>query len=348
MISLKSYFNANNSEEAPLRRVIALLISRMGTSAVQCDLEEFEAFTTDIKRINVALVPDLTPDNLLVHAETAAEGLTAYNKRIGRLLESQRSEVTNIMGMLQDTVVNIAGENTRSGRRLQEITLELEQSGPMTDLRVLKGRLAECLTGLREEMSLQKAEAAVTMENLQVTIARGRESIVALGGNRPGSAERSRNNGIAIPGANLDTVTGLPCRDAALVAMQSAIGSGTRHYAVVMVINRVQMIKDRFGHKVGDHMIAGFKDEMAKQLPGPDQLFRWTGPAFVAILERADPIDVVRVEVRRILDTKIEVSYSGTGRSVLIPISAVWLALPIISVADTDKQIQAFTASQNS
>src|SRR5580658_2028537 len=191
MISLKSYFNAS-SEETPLRRVVALLISKMGSSAVRCDLEDFEAFTTDIKRISSALEPDLTPDNLLVHAEAAVEGLTAYNKRIARLLDSQRSEVANIMGMLQDTVVNIAGENTRSAKRLQEITLELEQSGPITDLRVLKGRLAECLTGLREEMSLQKAEAAVTIENLQVTIARGRESLVALAGNRPGSAERSR------------------------------------------------------------------------------------------------------------------------------------------------------------
>lgn len=347
MISLKSYFNAS-SEETPLRRVVALLISKMGSSAVRCDLEEFEAFTTDIRRISGALAPELTPDNLLVHAEAAAEGLTAYNKRIARLLDSQRGEVTHILGMLQNTVINIAGENTRSAKRLQEITSELEQSGPITDLRVLKGRLAECLTGLREEMSQQKAEAAVTIENLQVTIERGRDSIVALAENRLEQAERSRSNSLAIPGNAQDPITGLPCRDAALVAMQNSIGAGTRNYAVVMVINRVQMIKDRFGYKVSDHMIAGFKDEMAKQLSGSGQLFRWTGPAFVAILERAEPIAVVRAEVRRMLDAKIEVSYSGTGRSVLIPVSAVWLALPLISVADADMQIQAFTASQNS
>ncbi len=53
--------------------------------------------------------------------------------------------------MLQDTVISVAGEKYPGRKkRLREITLELEQSGALTDLRVLKGRLTECLKGLQE------------------------------------------------------------------------------------------------------------------------------------------------------------------------------------------------------
>jgi GGDEF domain-containing protein len=327
IISLMRYLNAN-SDQAPLRQIISLLIARMGASAVEGDAAECAAFRVDMKQIADGLDPDLPPGSLLIQAETALQALTIHNKRIESLLASQGNEVSHILGMLQDTVINIAGEHTRSAKRLREITVELEQSGAITDLRVLKGRLTECLKGLREETLQQKADAAATVQNLQMTIERGQSGAMAKPSNRS------------------DPVTGLLCRDDALIAMQAAIDGGARQYAVAMVVNRVQMINTRFGHEVGDRMLVGFKEHVEKQLAPAGQLFRWSGPALVAIIERPEPIGNVRVQVKRMLDSKIEVMYTGDGRSVLIPISAGWSALPLLSTADADKQIGAFIASQ--
>jgi GGDEF domain-containing protein len=327
LISLKRYLNASG-DEAPLRQIVSLLIARMGSTAVEGDAVECKAFRVEIRQIGDGLAPDLPPGNLMVLAEAAAQALAVYNKRIETLIGSQGNEVTHILGMLQDTVINIAGENTRSGQRLREITVELEQSGAITDLRVLKGRLTECLKGLREETLQQKADAAATVQKLQMTIERG----------QPRSTVKAASR--------LDPVTGLLCRDDALLAMQTAIDGGARQYAVAMVVNRVQMINVRFGHEVGDRMLVGFKEHVEKQLAPAGQLFRWAGPALVAIIERPEPIGTVRVQVKRMLDSKIEVMYTGDGRSVLIPISAGWSALPLTSTADASKQIEAFIASQ--
>jgi GGDEF domain-containing protein len=334
MISLKRYFNASGEEtsfaqvEASLRQTIALLINAMGSSAVDSDPAEFSDFRAEIKRIHDGLASDLPPASLLDLAEAATRTLSGYNKRIKALLVSQGSEVKHILNMVQATVINIAGENTRSGRRLQEIILELEQSGAVTDLRVLKGRLTDCLKDLREETLQQKTEAAGTMLKLQMTI------------------EQSRS-AIARAGSSLDPVTGLPGRDDALIAMQNAVDSGVRRYAVIMVVNRVQMVNARFGREVGDRMLIVFKEHIAKQLSACDRLFRWAGPAFMAILEREVPLGVVRLLVKRMMDAKIEVDYSGDGRSVLIPVSTVWSALPLTSASDADKQIQTFVATQS-
>jgi GGDEF domain-containing protein len=327
LISLKRYLDTD-SDRAPLRRIVSLLIAGLGSSAVEGDAAECAAFRGEIRQIGDGLDADLPPANLLIVAESALQALAVHNKRIQSLLADQRIEMTHILGMLQDTVISVAGENIRSGKRLREITLELEESGTLTDLRVLKGRLAECLKGLQEEAQQQKADAAVTMQKLQMTI------------------ERSQSGSVSRAPRRLDPVTGLPCRDDALIAIQAAIDGGARQYAIAMVVNRVQTINLRFGHEVGDRMLLGFKEHMEKQLAPPDQLFRWPGPALVAIIARPEPIGSVRVEVKRMLESKIEVDYSGEGRSVLIPVSAGWSALPLVSTADTDKQIVAFIASQ--
>ena len=334
MISLRRYLNAGADEssispaEASFREIVCLLISGIGSSAIEGEPAELSAFKADIKQISDGLAPNLPIEDYMDFATAATRALAAYNKRIEALLAVQASEVKHILGMLQDTVIDIAGENTRSGKRLQEITTELEKSGAITDLRVLKGRLTDCLKDLRAETQQQKADAAGIMEKLHLTIEKSRPP-VAPAGNTP------------------DPVTGLHGRDDALVAIQTAINSGVRQYAVVMVVNRLQMVNARFGPEVGGRMLIRFKEHVAKQLVSSDQLFHWAGPAFVAVIERNLPLGVVRLQAKRMMDAKIEVVYSGDGRSVLIPVSAVWSALQLTSAADADKQIQTFIATQS-
>src|SRR5580698_3064537 len=109
MISLMRYINSSR-QEGPFRQVISLLITKIGSSAVRCDLAEFGAFTSDIEGIRKRLAPDLEPSNLLVLAETAALALSSYNARIGLLLDSQRNEMQHILAMLRDTLVAVTGE----------------------------------------------------------------------------------------------------------------------------------------------------------------------------------------------------------------------------------------------
>jgi GGDEF domain-containing protein len=333
VISLKRYLGAGAGagagEQTAFREAISLLIAKMGSSAVRCDFTEFTAFKTNIAEISGGLAPELPPDNCKEFAEQAAIAITAYNKKITSLVSDQQHEVKDILTMMGDTVVSIGGESTRSGRRLQEITTELEESGPITDLRVLKGRLTECLSALQEEMRLQKAEAASTMEKLQTSIARGRAGVEAMSG------------------VHLDKATGLRCREDGIAAMATAADCGTPQYAVIMVINRLQMINARFGHDVGDRMLAGFREYVQSQLAEADRLFRWTGPALVAIVGRPAPVGKVRLEMKQFLEAKIEVTYTGEGRSVLLPISAAWSVLPLTSATEADKRIQTFIATQN-
>ncbi|MES1262702.1 MAG: hypothetical protein ABUS49_13295, partial [Acidobacteriota bacterium] len=78
----------------------------------------------------------------------------------------------------------------------------------------------------------------------------------------------------------------------------------------------------------------------------PDQLFRWTGPAMVAILERSQPLAAIRLMVKQLADVRTDIAFEFGDRSVHIPISANWAVFPLEGKAAAESQIHAFIASQ--
>jgi GGDEF domain-containing protein len=328
IVSIKRYLNMNGLEEAP-QQALPLVIEKLGECAVECDPEELRTFQSQMSEISDALIPDLPPKNMLVLAESAMQALEDYNKRIMKLIGRQGSDFQTIANMLQTSLVKIAGHNTESVQGLSRIGKELERAIGFKDLQSLKIHLGTCLEDLREEIDREKTASKALIERLQIEI------------------EGFRGPGVRLPQQKADAATGLPGYEECIAAIQEAIGRGTRHYAVVMVVNRVQPISARFGKEAGDWMLAQFSEYIGTQLTPADQLFRWTGPALVGILERPQALDQVRGIVRRMFDTPINKTYDVNGRSVFIPISAA-SSIQILATTPegTEKQIQKFIASQ--
>ncbi len=158
--------------------------------------------------------------------------------------------------------------------------------------------------------------------------------------------ERSAECGASMP--ETDAATGLPGKEAAEAAIFEGLKAGKRLYVATVVISRMQSINARFGYEVGDQVLLTCKESVEKQLSPGDQMFRWVGPAMVLLLERADTLDVVRAQLKRILDAKIEETYSLGTRAVMIPISMAWSSFKLVSqVAIAVRQIQTFIASQS-
>lgn len=161
----------------------------------------------------------------------------------------------------------------------------------------------------------------------------------------------TRERALAIVQAqDADPVTGLPKQKAAEIALQELAGRPGKHFVVTAVVNRLQPINARFGHEVGDQVLQTFKGSFEKQLTPNDRLFRWTGPALVAILDRGDTLEQVRTEVRKMLDAPTgNKMFDVGGRQVLIPVTAAWSVFMLIPPFTTAaRQIQTFIAAQGS
>jgi GGDEF domain-containing protein len=327
MISIKRYLNSGN-EEAVLWQVVCLLIEKIGSQAVQGERCEYDAFVANVQRIRSSITSDLNSEGLLLTAGSVVQAMTDYNQRVYRFIRRQGSEIQTIVSMLSETVVKMSGGNTRFAQNFQEIGDGMERAAALEDLNGLKLRLRDCLQEFRDEALKQKAEMEGVINALQQQLERERESVEV--------------------DPEIDPATGLPRQNAAEAVMHNSLKTGARYYVVTQVVNRMQSINARFGYHVGDQVLRTCRNKVEEQLQPGDQMFRWAGPALVLLLERAESLESVRSQMKRILDAKIEETYDLGSRSVMIPITMAWSAFKLISpVSIAVRQIQTFIASQS-
>ena len=332
MLSLKSFLSASECEVA-LRKVVSLLIEKIGSSAARTDGAEHADFCLEMNDLRDRLVAEVSSENLLIMAGSAVQTMENYNAGVSALIRKQATELQSVIAMVTETALKIGGESTRSAQRLQEIGNHFEKAGSLDDLKALKSHLGECLSSFREEVERQKRESDSAIQSLQRQVGRSGAEIPVTSG--------------LIPGDTPDPATGLPSKPSALQAMQTAAESGMRLYVVAMVVKGVQSVNTRFGFEVGDRMLRTFKDNLERHLSRKDKLFRWEGPTIVALMDRAEPVGQVRTQVRRILDGRLEQNFTVDGRSVLIPIHADFLIFPLMPpMAQAVRQIQKFVGGQ--
>jgi len=78
-------------------------------------------------------------------------------------------------------------------------------------------------------------------------------------------------------------------------------------------------------------------------------LFRWTGPAFVGLLDRGDDSDKVQADIERIASFKLEAAVQIGNRSILLPVNCASVLVPLAeasTLADVTARLDAFTSER--
>jgi GGDEF domain-containing protein len=328
IISIRKYLQGSNARfgEETLRRGLCLLLEGIALHAVEADRVDYDAFQTEMGNLSGRLAGETpTPDILLV-VGLGLKALENYNRRAASFLRFQASELQSMVSMLTQTVSLIANGQERSVQRLQEIEKQIEKASVAEDIRTLKVRLADCLVSLRENVAVQREESTNLVDGLMKGI------------------QAVKEHPIVKPPA--DPTTSLPTRADAERALAAAIQTGGNFFVGVFALERIQSVNARFGYSVGNRMLATFKKCLDEAFPQGDALFRWSGPAFVLLLERDAPIEFVRAELGRICDRKIELEVTIGTRSALLPVSASFTIMPMLpSVKLLAHKIDAFIAS---
>ncbi len=314
MISLRKFWTAAEQEADPagVARVVGLLIQGIALHAVEGDPLEYQMFRHEMQVQIEAVEANPPAAELLVSIGAILQALEGYNSRTTRHLRMQGTELYHMITMLTRTVETLGAGSEKSVGQLREIEGKIEKTSGIEDVRVLKLRLGECLDGIRVEAERQKADSSRAAASLQEEIRSSQERITAAGA-----------------GPVLDPTTGVPARAAAAAALAEWVLSPKPPYAALFVVDRIQLLNSRFGYEVGDRVLKTYLEELRIHLPPGDQIFRWSGPAFLALLNRPDTIEKVREQLRFALQGKIERNFELSKRTVLLSITATWTVFPV-------------------
>jgi GGDEF domain-containing protein len=121
--------------------------------------------------------------------------------------------------------------------------------------------------------------------------------------------------------------------------------TGTSAYVVAVAVRNLDVVNRRMGFVAGNKLLLAFSQEIAQRLSGKDQLFRWRGPSFVAILARSNSLEAVKREAAKFGAIRQERTIEDANSSIFFKMSTAWRLFPIpraSELAAFSGQIDAF------
>lgn len=312
-------------------RLVWLILEAVACHAIEIDPTERQVFQTSLRNLVTKMEQSTSSGASFVLAGEAIKSIETYNRGVQRALGSQIKELQSIVSLFTRSMLQVSKGSAASADKLHQIERQIEKSSQTEDLRALKVQLEHSLGTICEEAEAQERRSEQINEQIHDAMSRPESAAV-----------------LSEAVGDLDLVTGLPNFRAAENAIRSAIAAGTSTYAILLSVERVEVINSRFGFSVGDRILMLFGQHLAQRMSKTDRLFRWRGPGFLALLDRNGPEISVRAEIARMVSARLEQQIDLGGRSVLLPIAASWMLTSVVNstMEKISRKLDAFSAGQ--
>ena len=237
-------------------------------------------------------------DEAVTHA---LELLRDFNEHTLKNNSLRTGELKTVMRAMTETITFLSESRTRSVHQLQFMERELEQASEIDDIRILRTRLMTCLDVVREETIRMQAESQTRSQEVRQQIdsaAKVLEPPTRLG--------------------SMDNVTGLPARRTAETAIREVVSQGSEQAISVFVVSRLSAINAKYGRAVGDEVMLRVANHFAQHLSSATFLYRWSGPALVALIHVENNSEEIRRSWTKAAAVKQEISLEANQRSVFV------------------------------
>jgi GGDEF domain-containing protein len=322
MLSFKKYLEQEREDVTSwLARIVILLLEASALHAVEHDPEEHAEFRRQIRETIEKFEQTTANREALIIAGEAVKTWQIYNRSVERFIRNLSAEKQGIIGSMTESLLKLAHTSELSGQSLRSVEKELAKACQLQDVRILRSRLQDCLAAICQEAARQEERA----RELKAT------------GNRPAPAPH-------------DPVTGLPGLQQAEARIQEIVNANRAGFVLVLCVRNLDSVNRRVGFAAGDQILQLIGNSVGRALTGADQLFRWRGPCFVAVMERSGGQEQVMAEAARIGSISLEKEIEGQGRSLFFKTSMAWTLIRLRDIPESGDvfiRIDTFAAEQN-
>lgn len=282
-----------------------------GISLQEEELKPAESalFREEVLAIASSLTPDTPARELATLIDSAIQSLRKFSGSSAARVTAHLTELKATMRALTETVTFLAESRSSVVHQLTFIERQLEQATELEDIRLLRPKLATCLELVREETARLQNESAANSELVRSGL-----------GVAPQHSESPRRVG------SLDSVTGLPGRQVGQRLIEDKIAAGKECVVALFIPDRLEAINRHHGRNAGDEVLLQLAQHLAKSIHPPATLCRWSGPAFLALVEAPQRSAEVIRSWKSITARTIELTLQLDRRSVMVSVSLMCMA----------------------
>lgn len=275
------------------------LLEALSENAIRWQEQEYEAFKGSLGESLLQLKGAESPSSTAV-----VERVSQYQRQTQQQIEASLAELHDTIRVLLSAVEQSQADPEEAGVALDRVANQIQSARSAEEVQAAREQLAQTLAGFGPP-------------------AHGSHAAASKPTGKTAAAEPKV--------MTTDPATGLPGRDAAEAALAGVPAEHREHSFLVMLhVQRMELVTARFGETFGGQVLFFCAQHIARLMHPEDQLFRWRGPAFVALLRRDVSLVEVRQEVLRACGSRI--MFESANNSVLLPIN---MSVQVVQVEST-------------
>jgi len=315
--------------------IALLLLGATADHAVHCGETEVEAFRKLLRDSIESMQESNSNSQVLMSAGAISQAISHYFSQTQRQVDSLQTDAGAMSQMFLEFL-----ENRLPATDLKRQLVPLRET---VEASIRNGNLGPANQALAEFLD-EWGQQAEESRRLSLELTSGLAVLKRTASSGPpvlrSSTARSPSQ------SQVDSCTGLPKRSEAESAITRSIESGGQQsYAAVFYLHRMALTNARFGESIGNQVILFSSQHIATLVTrNNDALFRWSGPAFVAILERTEPHATVAAEVQRLIAAPLSRFFETSNRSVYLPVKVTAHVVPLFDTnfAEVSAQVEKF------
>jgi hypothetical protein len=332
MISIRKYLYGQQpaaSENPVEAEEFCVALAELGSTLLQavesevfCDPHpRLRVYQDTLRQLREKMNSDAEPGMVDKSGTEAVRLIGEYRRTRDELEGAQTAEVQNIIAMLHQTVQVLSSGSERSVSRLKKVEDDLKHASMLGDIVALKSQLSDTMRYVQEQNSREREDSARTVSEIARGVQRVQEGLALARSGMPGRAEAEER-------------------------LHQAIEARGTYAAAVLVLDRLPVIKQRFGGAVSERYVHLFVQDLMRAIPLEKKLFRWAEAALVLELTTSSPLDRLRGEMHAMLANIPQERQLDVGqRMAVFGNSHRWTVIPLADVqtsAEAIRRIEQF------
>ncbi len=177
-------------------------------------------------------------------------------------------ELSEVVSLLEQTAKSLRSESETREKGFTGVAESLKSATQCQTVEELKARLQTEVGRISKLVSEMKRENEALLIGLDKEMGDYRRKL--------DEAERM---------ARSDALTGLENRRGLEARVRQCASTGIPYTIMIIDLNRFKLVNDKFGHVVGDRLLAAFGGRLKSVLTMNDHPARWGGDEFVVLME---------------------------------------------------------------